>query len=1484
MPLPRISTALRTILAVIGLSGAAHAVSALDLPYQHLPVRILPEIEVPNGFGGMSATIDWAAVGITDYTSPEVATTAISRDGWVAIAVMDEAAGSVKNTILRRDPATGVVTNLGKPADAAAATAYAEDRDIGLSISPGGWVSLVYFAHLPECRLYGPSASGWTTPTVGGNQLIFQGFDQSIGTPLGFGWSGNWSLLATAPNSFVLSSYTYNPVSNTSTNLAASLPYNATTHPQGVLVDNMHGTHIAGSAVKEIDPLNLFDTFTGTIGSAAAFNLPAMPTPVAVPGANWATSEEGWYPETINSTGVVFAINDGTDNFSAAAYRAHGSTAAPTNIALPLSYNTVYFDGVDPVDGGFFVRVVQNDSNGNWFSGFPGKWSPTGGFVNLQTSNAYTLATSDLEPTGGTLDGTWFIEGDSWASGGAQIDQSPMAAIPTPLVTMAPVTAIATEGGSDAVMRFSRTGSMLFHLDVKFSLSSTTEILPVGATLVSGLVYKATIPRGSATLDVNFQAVNDTEVEPNELASISLEDGQDQLIADQDRNAGLFAYDHASVTRNLTIISDDIAINPQPVLTRSGSDTTRLPVTITITFNEAVVNVADGDLTTSVGTLGSIVGSTASVYTATWTPPAGATGSVTLSMAAGIANASDDNATSLAATALTIAYDTQAPTVSAPVLALGSDSGTSGDNLTNETTPTLTGTAEANAIVRLYDTPTGGTLLGTGTADGAGLWSITTVTLASGVNQIQAEAQDAIGNVSARSVALSLTLDTTPPALAVTTSPTSPTNQPSTTWSGTVDSGLAVTAEITTGASITTQAATATGAAWTIALALVDGSHSVRFFTDDAAGNRTYTGSTALFVEAVGPTVVLSGATAVMPGVNVSLTAAYSDAGMGVNSISLVTGNLIVVTTGTTATAAVSGTGTATRTIDLTGITGTGTISVTIDAGTAVDNAANNATASNTLVITVDGIAPVAPTVGLDPTSDSAASGDLLTNDSTPLLTGTAAEGATLHVTVTGVTTADLGTSPVTAGTWAYGVTSVLNDGVNILHATLTDAAGNVSTATDLSLTIDTQAPAAPVLALTSATNDSTPAITGTTTADTTVAVTVAGSTQAATVVATSWTFTVAAAQADGTLAISAAATDAAGNISPAVTGSLIIDTVAPVVTPGTPSAVLASSGTTVTFPLTYADANSGLGTVTLVDANVSLTRTGTTSATAATSGTGANRTVTLTGLTGDGTIVVVIAAGTATDVAGNLAGAASSIAITVDNTAPVVAITTASATTANLRPTLNGTVEAGASVQVFDGATLLGSATVSAGTWAFSPSTDLTEGAHSLTASATDLAGNSTTSAPVIVTITTAGPTVVATAVSVGATTAVFSATFASAVTGFDASDVIIAGTAGGTKSAAITNPSGDNRAFTITISGLTVPAGTVTVRIAADAALASGNPSQASNTASIAWAPASVPIPPVAGDSNNDSEDNKCGLGGSLGMMFGLLLLTLSYKRRRD
>ncbi len=113
------------------------------------------------------------------------------------------------------------------------------------------------------------------------------------------------------------------------------------------------------------------------------------------------------------------------------------------------------------------------------------------------------------------------------------------------------------------------------------------------------------------------------------------------------------------------------------------------------------------------------------------------------------------------------------------------------------------------------------------------------------------------------------------------------------------------------------------------------------------------------------------------------------------------------------------------------------------------------------------------------------------------------------------------------------------------------------------------------------------------------------------------------------------------------------IDREGPAVSIGAPSTTLTKSGP-VTYSVTYTDAGSGFSASTLAPANITLNATGTAAGTIGVSGSGATRTVTISGITGTGTLGINIAAGTATDILGNTSPAAGpSATFVVDNTPP---------------------------------------------------------------------------------------------------------------------------------------------------------------------------------------------------------------------------------------
>src|SRR5207302_1329585 len=107
-----------------------------------------------------------------------------------------------------------------------------------------------------------------------------------------------------------------------------------------------------------------------------------------------------------------------------------------------------------------------------------------------------------------------------------------------------------------------------------------------------------------------------------------------------------------------------------------------------------------------------------------------------------------------------------APLVSMVIDDVSPVTGTVADNaFSNDTTLTLTGTAEAGSTVTIYDTD-GTTVVGSGIATG-GTYTITTSVLGSGSHTLTARAADAAGNQGAASTAFHVSIDTAAPTVPV---------------------------------------------------------------------------------------------------------------------------------------------------------------------------------------------------------------------------------------------------------------------------------------------------------------------------------------------------------------------------------------------------------------------------------------------------------------------------------------------------------------------------------------------------------------------------------------------------------------------------------------------------------------------------------------------------------------------------------------------
>ncbi|SDE56494.1 Ig-like domain (group 3) [Massilia sp. PDC64] len=820
-----------------------------------------------------------------------------------------------------------------------------------------------------------------------------------------------------------------------------------------------------------------------------------------------------------------------------------------------------------------------------------------------------------------------------------------------------------------------------------------------------------------------------------------------------------------------------------------------------------------------------------------------------------------------------IAIDTTAPAApSAPALATGSDTGTSNsDHITNDTTPTFTGTAESGTTITVYD---GGDVIDTFTASG-GTYSWTPSTpLSNGNHTIALTSTDAAGNVSAASDGNAITIDTTAPTVTVTSDASSTLKAGDTatvTFTFSEDPGTTFTAADVVVSGGTLSALSGTGATRTATFTPTantnNGTGSVAVTGSsyiDAAGNFGGAG-TALQIayDTKAPTLTIASDKATLAaGETATITFTFSE-----DPGSSFTADDIAVSGGTLSTLAGTGT-TRTATFTPDADVASGTASITVAAGGYVDAAGNTGGAGTTPSLVYHTLVPAAPAqVGLASASDTGASNtDGITNLTQLTFSGTATAGATVKLYDTDGTTQIGSGSADGAGNWVittttlsegahtvvakavdgYGSASAPSAGVTVTvdttaptltiasdkstlkagetatvtftfsedpgatftagdvnvsggtlsalsgsgtvrtatftpaadtdngHAsigvdagTYADAAGNNGAArTSPTLTFDTKAPgapAAPDLASASdsgtssaddVTNVATPTFTGT-----------AGSVEAgatvklydgAAVIATttaagdgSWSVD-ASALAEGAHTITATAVDAAGNESAASSGlAVTIDRTAPATQvagiafsddTGTSHTDLTTSNPNQTITVTFGAAPQAGDTV-----RVSLDN-GATWTTPAVTG----NTVSLAAtLAGSNTLKVQV-----TDAAGN-AGAVHSQAYVLDTAAPAAPsapdLVPGSDTgrsdsddiTSATLPTFAGTAESGATVTLYDGTTAIGSGVATGCTWQITATTPLGQGSHTITATATDAAGNASgASAGLAVQVITAAPT----------------------------------------------------------------------------------------------------------------------------------------------
>lgn len=520
------------------------------------------------------------------------------------------------------------------------------------------------------------------------------------------------------------------------------------------------------------------------------------------------------------------------------------------------------------------------------------------------------------------------------------------------------------------------------------------------------------------------------------------------------------------------------------------------------------------------------------------------------------------------------------------------------------------------------------------------------------------------------------------------------------------------------GVNVTGQA-TATGISYVPTAALTAGTHNITLKVFDQAGNSTQSAWT-FSIDVAGPVISAQSPAnaATISNTRPAISAQYADVGAGIDTTkTMLTVDGVNVTTQAAATA--------------TGITYTPTAALASGAHTVVlkvfDKAGNTSQSTWTFAIS----AVVTDTT--PPTISAQAPNGLSLNTATPTISAQYADVGT-GIDTTKVTLLVDGSNVTAQATVsATGVTytpaTALTNGTHAVQLNLADKASNPAQAS-WSFTVDTQVPTISGQSPNnSSVNTATPAITaqygdvGTGIDLTKTVLTVNGvnvTAQSAATAAGS-SYTPAAALATGAHTVSLKVFDLAGNSTQA-TWTFSVDIAGPVISAQTPANAATINNTQPAISAQYADQGAGIDTtktlLTIDGVNI------TAQAAATASGISYTPAAQLTG--GAHAVVLKVF-----DKAGNSSQA--SWTFTVDNGAPVITgQTPKDVSINNAKPTISAQYgDSGAGVDVtktmltIDGTDVTAQAQITAAGINYTPTTALTNGAHTVVLKVVDSAGN---------------------------------------------------------------------------------------------------------------------------------------------------------------
>ncbi|MGV0984163.1 MAG: Ig-like domain-containing protein [Limnohabitans sp.] len=399
------------------------------------------------------------------------------------------------------------------------------------------------------------------------------------------------------------------------------------------------------------------------------------------------------FTPTANSTAPA-VISVASSKFSDAANN-FNTDGADLNNTLSIPTNTLAGGGTGYLSAATDSGTKGDNTTNNTTPGISGK-APAGSAVDVLINGVHYTTTA-------APDGTYTIPAVNNLPDGTYVPKitiTPAAAGSTPVTTdgtaftidtVAPTIAISSD---KATLASGQTATITFTTSEIVKDFTDSDVLVTGGKL-SNLVQSATDPKVyTATFTPTAGSTAPSVIS---VASQQLSDA-----------AGNYNTDGADANNKLTLTTDTTGVDRVPPTIAISADKTALLAgqtsIITFTLSEASTDFTTADVSVTGGSIANLIQSTANplVYTAVYTPNANSTvpsvirvDSGKFTDAAGNVNADGADANN----EVRLSTNTVITGTGTGALASSSDTGTAGDNLTQDNTPTYSGTAPAGSAV-----------------------------------------------------------------------------------------------------------------------------------------------------------------------------------------------------------------------------------------------------------------------------------------------------------------------------------------------------------------------------------------------------------------------------------------------------------------------------------------------------------------------------------------------------------------------------------------------------------------------------------------------------------------------------------------------------------------------------------------------------------------------------------------------------------------